>query len=59
MVRLPPITGENHPYRMQNPCRGMIIALLGVLFLGLMAAVPLATSGMARQAAYQQAEARI
>ncbi|KQS74051.1 hypothetical protein ASG25_21500 [Rhizobium sp. Leaf384] len=59
MVTLPPITGVNHPHNSESPCRGMIIAVLGVFFLGLMAAVPLATAGMARQAAYQHAEARI
>lgn len=59
MVKLPDITGVNHPCRPHAPCRGMIVAVLGILFLALMAAVPLATAGVAREAALQRQEARI
>ncbi|SER58301.1 hypothetical protein [Rhizobium sp. NFR03] len=59
MIKLPDITGTNHLCRPPSPCRGMVAALLGILFLALMAAVPLATAGMARHAAYERAEARI
>ncbi|TCM56178.1 hypothetical protein C8J36_103548 [Rhizobium sp. PP-F2F-G48] len=59
MVKLPCITGTNHPCRNHAPCRGVLVALLGVFFLALMAAVPLATAGMARSAAFERAEARI
>ena len=59
MVKLPAITGANHPRHNHAPSRGMLVALLGVFFLALMAAVPLATAGMARNAAFERAEARI
>jgi hypothetical protein len=59
MVKLPEITGINHPHQVTTPCKGMIAAMLGVLFLALLASVPLAAAGVARVAAYQSAEARI
>ncbi|KQS76835.1 hypothetical protein ASG25_15560 [Rhizobium sp. Leaf384] len=59
MVTLPNVMGTNHPSNRRVPCRLMLAGLLGVLFLALMGAVPLATVGMARHAASERAEARV
>lgn len=59
MIRLPHMTGANHPRTAQRPCRVLISVWLGILFLALMAAVPLAATGVAREAAFQRQEARV
>ena len=58
MVRLPPVVGANHARLTSRPCRAMIAAVAGILFLAVMGGAVLANVGLQRDAAFHRAQAR-